>query len=71
MEKATPNAGFYSILASTIVVIGGLLIEGLASTNPIMYGIATGFVVLIGISLITNYRNKESLVTSLGDTKQG
>ncbi|RXZ02376.1 sodium:solute symporter [Fictibacillus sp. S7] len=70
-KKATPNAGFYSILASTIVVIGGLLIEGLASTNPIMYGIATGFVVLIGISLITNYRNKESLVTSLGDTKQG
>ncbi|MDN4072491.1 sodium:solute symporter [Fictibacillus terranigra] len=70
-KKSTANAGFYSILASTIVVIGGLLIEGISSTNPIMYGIVTGFVVLVGISLLTNYRNKDSLVGSFSNTKQG
>lgn len=69
-KKATPNAGFYSILISTIVVIGGLFIKGITATSPIIYGITSGFIVLVGISLLTNYKNKSSDVNYLKETKQ-
>ncbi|WP_191565457.1 sodium:solute symporter [Metabacillus idriensis] len=69
-KKATPNAGFYSILISTIVVIGGLFIEGITATSPIIYGMTSGFIVLVGISLLTNYKNKSSDVNYLKETKQ-
>jgi SSS family solute:Na+ symporter len=69
-KKATPNAGFYSILISTIVVIGGLIIEGITATSPIIYGMTSGFIVLVGISFLTNYKNKSSDVNYLKETKQ-
>lgn len=69
-KKATPNAGFYSILISTIVVIGGLFIEGITATSPIIYGMTSGLIVLVGISFLTNYKNKSSDVNYLKETKQ-
>jgi SSS family solute:Na+ symporter len=69
-KKATPNAGFYSILVSTAVVLAGLFFEGLTSTNPIIYGMSSGFIVLVGISYLTNYRKKTSNVEYLKETKQ-
>lgn len=50
-KRATAKAGFYSIIISTLVIIAGLAIEGITSTNPIMYGIATSFLVMIILSL--------------------
>ncbi|GGB60738.1 sodium:solute symporter [Fictibacillus barbaricus] len=52
-KRATPNSGFYAILISTIVVLAGLFIEGLTSTNPILYGMSAGLISIIGISLFT------------------
>lgn len=52
-KRATPNSGFYAILISTIVVLAGLFIEGLTSTNPILYGMTAGLISIIGISLFT------------------
>ncbi|TDL82831.1 sodium:solute symporter [Peribacillus frigoritolerans] len=69
-KKATPNAGFYSILVSTVVVLAGLFFEGLTSTNPIIYGMSSGFIVLVGISYMTNYRKKTNNVEYLKETKQ-
>jgi SSS family solute:Na+ symporter len=69
-KKATPNAGFYSILVSTVVVLAGLFFEGLTSTNPIIYGMSSGFIVLVGISYLTNYRKKTGNVEYLKETKQ-
>lgn len=51
-KKTTPRAAFLAILISGIVVIGGLLIEGLSSTNPIVYGIVTNIVVITVVSLL-------------------
>jgi solute:Na+ symporter, SSS family len=64
-KKATSKAAFYSIISSILVITGGLAIEGLHSTNPIMYGILTSFIVMIGVSLIT-----ENDATEMTDTIQ-
>lgn len=61
-KRATAKAGFYSIIISTLVIIAGLAIEGIISTNPIMYGIATSFLVMIILSLIT--RSKEVVINN-------
>ncbi len=52
-----PKAGVCSIIVSTAVVIAGLLIEGLSSTNPIIYGIASSIIVMVGFALLA--KNKE------------
>lgn len=63
-KRATAKAGFYSIIISTLVIIAGLAIEGIKSTNSIMYGIATSFFAMIILSLITTSKevvvNKET-----------
>ncbi|WP_339226938.1 sodium:solute symporter [Oceanobacillus sp. FSL K6-2867] len=56
-KRATAKAAFYSILISSLVVLGGLAIEGLSSSNPILYGIFVNIVVMIVISL-TDKTNK-------------
>jgi len=50
-RKTTSKAAFYAITISALVVIGGLLIEGLSSTNPILYGIGVNIIVIITVSL--------------------
>lgn len=58
-KKTTGKAAFFAILASALVIIGGLLIEGLDSTNPIIYGIITNIVVITIVSLFDkSNRNK-------------
>lgn len=52
-KRATAKAAFSSIIAGTVVVLAGLAIEGLSSTNPIMYGIAVSLAVMIGMSYTT------------------
>lgn len=51
-KRTTAKAAFAAILISALVVLGGLAIEGLGSTNPILYGIAVNVVVIILGSLI-------------------
>ncbi|MDA5109057.1 sodium:solute symporter [Brevibacillus thermoruber] len=52
-KRATAKAAFSSIIAGTVVVLAGLAIEGLSSTNPIMYGIAVSLAVMIGMTYAT------------------
>jgi len=58
-KKATAKAGFYSIVISSVVVLVGLAVEGLGSTNPIMYGIAVSVISIIGFSLYPSLRFKK------------
>jgi SSS family solute:Na+ symporter len=53
-KKATAKAGFYSIVISTIVVLVGLAIEGISSTNPIVYGIISSVLSMVCISYMTH-----------------
>ncbi|MFD1357010.1 sodium:solute symporter [Fictibacillus halophilus] len=62
-KRATPNSGFYAILISTIVVIAGLFLEGLTSTNPILYGMSAGLISLVGISLFTRPADDSEFAT--------
>ncbi|MEW9675772.1 sodium:solute symporter [Lentibacillus sp. L22] len=56
-KRATAKAAFWSILISALVILGGLAIEGLSSSNPILYGIVVNIVVMIVVS-ITDRSNK-------------
>src|SRR5699024_4938769 len=51
-KRTTGRAAFYAITISALVVIGGLAVEGLASTNPILYGIAVNIIVIVVVSLL-------------------
>lgn len=51
-KKTTPRAAFLAITISAIVVIGSLIVEGITSTNPIVYGIVTNIIVIIIVSLL-------------------
>lgn len=50
-KKTTGKAAFLAIAISALVVIGGLVIEGLSSTNPIVYGIIVNIIVITSVSL--------------------
>src|SRR5699024_10332619 len=50
-KRATGKAAFYSIMISALVVLGGLVVEGLSSSNPILYGIVANVIVMIVVSL--------------------
>ncbi|WP_257350876.1 sodium:solute symporter [Pseudalkalibacillus decolorationis] len=58
-KKATPKAAFYSIIVSTITILIGLAIEGITSTNPILYGIATSVVVMVVVSLVSQDQKQQ------------
>lgn len=53
-KRVTATAAFYSILASMIVIIVGLVINGPSSTQPILYGLATSFVVITILTLMSS-----------------
>jgi SSS family solute:Na+ symporter len=59
-KRATPRAGFFAVIVSTMVVILGLIMKGISSTDPIMYGIATSIVVMVILSLL-NVSKKTTL----------
>lgn len=52
-KRATAQGAVLSMILSSIVVIVGLIREGLSATNPIIYGVVTSLVSLVVISLLT------------------
>ncbi|MBM7599062.1 SSS family solute:Na+ symporter [Virgibacillus halotolerans] len=62
-KRATAKAAFYAILSSALVILGGLAIEGLSSSNPILYGIVVNIFVMIVVSL-TDRSNKTKVQES-------
>ncbi len=55
-KKATPKAGFSAVIGGTAVVIGGLAVLGITSTDPIMYGMAASLIIMVGVSLFDRSR---------------
>lgn len=59
-KKTTARAAFLSMTISAVVVILGLIIEGMSSTNPILYGISVNIVVIIVVSLFDRSSKEKS-----------
>jgi len=57
-KRVTAKAAFYSIVVSTIVIFVGLAIEGLTSTNPIMYGIGSSIVTILSLTFMTEDKDQ-------------
>ncbi|MGI6126363.1 MAG: sodium:solute symporter [Planifilum sp.] len=51
-KKATPKAGFSAVIGGTVVVIGGLALLDITSTDPIMYGMAASLIIMVSVSLL-------------------
>ncbi|MFC7441323.1 sodium:solute symporter [Laceyella putida] len=60
-KGVTAKAGFYAVIAGTIVVIGGLIIEGPTSTNAIMYGMGAGLLVIVGGSWLGKVKSSSEV----------
>lgn len=58
-KRVTSKAAFYSIIASSLVIFISFIIFGITSTLPIIYGLITGLVVIIGFTLIIPENNIE------------
>ncbi|MFD1168221.1 sodium:solute symporter [Oceanobacillus caeni] len=63
-KRATAKAAFYSIVISAVVVLAGLAIEGLSSSNPILYGIAVNIIVMIVVSMMDRTEKPEEVQTN-------
>ncbi|KPH72633.1 sodium:solute symporter [Oceanobacillus caeni] len=63
-KRATAKAAFYSIVISAVVVLAGLAIEGLSSSNPILYGIAVNIIVMIVVSMMDRTNKLEEVQTN-------
>lgn len=50
-KRTTPKAALSAMITSTLVILIGLGIEGLSSTNPIIYGIVINIIVIVMVSL--------------------
>ncbi|CAM4150142.1 sodium:solute symporter [Bacillus manliponensis] len=53
-KRVTDKAAFYSIILSACVTIGGLAVQGLTSTEPILYGMACSLISIVAISYVTS-----------------
>lgn len=53
-KRVTDKAAFYSIILSACVTIGGLAVQGLTSTEPILYGMACSLISIVVISYVTS-----------------
>ncbi|MGE7930456.1 sodium:solute symporter [Lysinibacillus xylanilyticus] len=58
-KRVTSKAAFYSIIASSVVIFISFIIFGITSTLPIIYGLITGLVVIVGFTLIIPENNIE------------
>ncbi|QPQ30575.1 sodium:solute symporter family protein [Lysinibacillus sp. JNUCC 51] len=58
-KRVTSKAAFYSIIASSLVIFISFIIFGITSTLPIIYGLITGLVVIVGFTLIIPVNNIE------------
>lgn len=50
-KRATSTASFYAIIVSTIVIFISFVAFGITSTLPIILGLITGVIVLVGVTL--------------------
>ncbi|EST53344.1 sodium:solute symporter [Brevibacillus panacihumi W25] len=50
-KQTTAKAAFYSILVSTVVILVGLAVKGISSTDPIVYGLIASFVTITTLTL--------------------
>ncbi len=50
-SRGTSRAAVASIAVSSVVVVGLMIVSGLYSNDPIMYGLLTSLVVYVGVSL--------------------
>lgn len=51
-KRASAKAAFISMLASTVVIIVGLVLKGTTSTDPILYGLAASLISLVAFSYV-------------------
>lgn len=52
-KRVKSQAAFYSIIASTLVIFITFMIYGITSTLPIIYGLITGVIVIVALTLLT------------------
>jgi len=52
-KRTIAKAAFYSILVSTVVILVGLAVKGISSTDPIVYGLIASFVTITTLTLAT------------------
>lgn len=50
-KKASAKAAITSIIGSSFVILLGLIIKGISSTDPIMYGLFTSAILMVVVSL--------------------
>lgn len=60
-KRATWQGALSSVIISAIVILIGLAVEGVSSTNPIIYGIITSLIVLVIGSLMTKPTDEEKM----------
>ncbi|MEH7010503.1 sodium:solute symporter [Neobacillus niacini] len=51
-KRVTSKAAFYSIIASSLVIFITFMIYGITSTLPIIYGLITGVIVIVSLTLL-------------------
>lgn len=59
-QRATSTGVIAAMCASTVVIVIALYINGIESITPIIYGITTNFVVLVSVSLLTEYATTQT-----------
>jgi solute:Na+ symporter, SSS family len=57
-KRVTSTAAFSAIIASSIVILITFIIYGVTSTLPIIYGIITGVIIIVGVTLL-NTKDKK------------
>ncbi|MGM0878621.1 MAG: sodium:solute symporter [Bacillota bacterium] len=58
-KRVTSTAAFSAIIASSIVILITFIIYGVTSTLPIIYGIITGVIFIVGVTLLSTSKNKK------------
>ncbi|UNL83279.1 sodium:solute symporter [Priestia koreensis] len=62
-KRVTSEAAFYAIISSTLIIFATFGIYGISSTWPIIYGLVTGLVVLVGVTVLTPARKTKIFQT--------
>jgi SSS family solute:Na+ symporter len=58
-KRVTSTAAFSAIIASSIVILITFIIYGVTSTLPIIYGIITGVIFIVGVTLVNTNKHKK------------
>ncbi|MCD4837519.1 sodium:solute symporter [Neobacillus sedimentimangrovi] len=63
-KRVTSQAAFYSIIASSLVIFTTFMIYGITSTLPIIYGLITGILVIVGVTVLTPVKSLDTTTTT-------